>query len=426
MKGVHSMKSPFQKTLTLDPSEPPSASGPLPCDGVVWFGNVDWWYHNRGHASLRMATRLAGRVPTVWVNTIGMRMPVPGKTEIAWRRYGRKLGSMAKGLRRDPATGMWVYSPLFVPRYSRRVIELNGALLAAQVRWLRRRLGMTRPSACVSMPTMTPAVERLSWSRVVFDRCDDFSTLPESRGTDVADLERRLLARCDVAAYVSRDLLERERGMAADARLLGHGVDFDHLALARPLDGPRPAVPVSMRDMPRPIVGFFGGMDDYRMDKELMVKIARRVAPGTLLLIGPEQLDLSRVKAEPNVRHIPQLPPDRLASHAAHFDVGVIPFLRNEFNRLCNPTKLKEYLALGFPIVATSLPAYEPYAGLIATADTHEEFLARLAEALGGEDPSLGRLRRESVAGDDWDRVADRIAGMLDCPAPPIATDRRP
>jgi hypothetical protein len=96
--------------------------------------------------------------------------------------------------------------------------------------------------------------------------------------------------------------------------------------------------------------------------------------------------------------------------------VGIIPFLRNEFNRLCNPIKLKEYLALGFPIVATSLPAYEPYQGLIRTAETHDEFLGELDQALADHDHELTRRRRQAVVGDDWDRVAARMARMLECP----------
>jgi glycosyltransferase involved in cell wall biosynthesis len=383
------------------------------CDGVIWFGNVDWWYHNRGHASVRMATRIAQRVPTLWVNSIGMRLPMPGRTEIAWRRYRRKLGSMAKGLRRDEATGLWIYSPLFIPRYSRAIIELNGLLLAAQVRLVMRRLGVKRPSACVSMPTMTPAVERLPWVKVVFDRCDDFTTLPEADGPLIDSLEGRLLAMCDHAAYVSHDLIERDRGRVSDARFLGHGVDLAQLARARPLNGPRPAAPAAIADLCRPIVGFYGGMDDYRMDADLLIRIARQIMPGTLLLIGPEQMDLSRVKAETNVRHIGQLPPDELAAYAAEFDVGVIPFLRNDFNMRCNPTKLKEYLALGFPIVATELPAYARYSGLIYTAETHDQFLHALACALAENDPALPQRRRDAVAGDDWDRVAGRMAEML-------------
>jgi hypothetical protein len=395
------------------------STGPLsdkPCDGVLWFGNVDWWYHNRGHASVRMATRLARRVPTVWVNSIGMRMPVPGQTEIAWKRYTRKLKSLTKGLKRDEATGLYIFSPFFIPKYSPRILELNGRLLAWQIRWLCRHLKIRNPSACVSLPTWISTVERLPWRSLVFDRCDDFTTLPESSGSQIAELERRLLDRSDHAAYVSQDLFDRERATVADAQFIGHGVDFAQLSRARPIDEPRPEAPEVLKNLPRPIVGFYGGMDDYRMDKELMLRIARRIRPGTLVLIGPEQMDLSTLKAEPNVLHIGQMLPEALASHAAHFDVGIIPFLRNEFNRLCNPTKLKEYLTLAFPIVATSLPAYDAYQGLIRTAETLDEFLEQLDQALADHDPELARSRRAAVAGDDWEQIASKMARMLECP----------
>jgi hypothetical protein len=96
---------------TQGPPTPRARADSGPCDGVLWFGNVDWWYHNRGHSSVRMSIRLARRVPTVYVNSIGMRMPVPGQTEVAWKRYARKLKSLTKGLRRDRDTGLWVCSP---------------------------------------------------------------------------------------------------------------------------------------------------------------------------------------------------------------------------------------------------------------------------------------------------------------------------
>jgi hypothetical protein len=406
------------------PSEPRGVDPPrqqrdkdgASCDGILWFGNVDWWYHNRGHSSVRMSIRLARRVPTVYVNSIGMRMPVPGQTEIAWKRYRRKLKSLTKGLKRDKATGLWIFSPLFIPSYSPRMLALNGRLLAGQIRWLRRHLGMRNPSACVSLPTWVSTVERLSWRSLVFERCDDFTTLPEAAGSDIAEMERRLLDLCDHVAYVSRDLLERERDSVADAQYLGHGVDVEHLSRARPIDGPRPDPPEVLRNLPRPIVGYYGGLDDYRMDKELMIKVARHIAPGTLVLIGPDQMDLSTVKAEPNVVHIGQMLPEELGSHAAHFDVGIIPFLRNEFNRLSSPIKLQEYLALSFPIVATSLPAYEPFAGLVATAETHDEFLENLDRALVDHDPALAGRRRAAVQGNDWELVTSKMARMLACP----------
>jgi hypothetical protein len=64
-----------------------SAGRTVADDGDVFFGNVDWWYHSRGHSSTRTVARLARRVPTLYVNNIGIWMPVPGRTEVAWEHY---------------------------------------------------------------------------------------------------------------------------------------------------------------------------------------------------------------------------------------------------------------------------------------------------------------------------------------------------
>jgi glycosyltransferase involved in cell wall biosynthesis len=363
-----------------------------------------------------MATHVAKRVPTVWINSIGMRLPVPGKTEIAWSRYWRKLKSLTRGLKHDTESGLYIYSPLFLPLYSPKMIEFNGKLLSIQVKILCRRLKIKHPSALVSMPTMTPAVERGKWVKVVFDRCDDFTTMPEANREQIWALEKRLLKLSDAAAYVNEGLMQRELGMVKKSVFIGHGVDFNHIIAARPLHGERAPIPDSMRDLPKPIVGFYGGMDEYRMDVELMIKIARHLRPGTLVLIGPRQMDLSRVLAESNVKHIDQLPPKDLAIHAAHFDVGIIPFFQNEFNRMCNPTKLKEYLALGYPTVVMNLPAFELYQSVIYSANSHDEFLAALDKALQEHDLTLIEKRRSMVAESSWDKVGARIAELLAVP----------
>jgi hypothetical protein len=386
------------------------------CDSVIFFGNIDWWYHNRGHSSVRMATRIAKRVPTVWINTIGMRMPVPGKTEVAFSRYWRKLKSLTRGLQRDSETGMYIYSPFFIPRYSPTILEFNGKLLSAQVKIVCQRLKLKRPSAIISMPTMTPAVERGKWVKVIFERCDDFTTLPETNNSLIGELEKRLLNISDTVIYVNEALMKRELGEVKQSVLVGHGVDFEAFVAARPIAGTRTHIPDAMRNFSKPIIGFYGGMDEYRMDVELMIKIARHIAPGTLVLIGPKQMDLSKVLIEPNIKHIEQVRPEYLPKYAAHFDVGIIPFLQNDFNKMCNPIKLKEYLALGFPIVVMSLPACEPYQSVIYTANSHDEFLTGIDKALKENDSSLIEQRRTMVAESSWDKVAGKVAELLAVP----------
>lgn len=382
-------------------------------DGVVCFAGVDWWYHNRGHSECQIMRRLAATHSVLWINSIGMRMPRPGATELPFHRYARKLRSTLKGLRRDPS-GMWVYSPLFVPRYTETALAWNGRLLAAQVSLLCRWLGIERPSVWVTVPTAAPALARGAWQRVLFNRSDDFSAFPEVTSPAIAELERALLARADRVLYVNRTLYEREKSGLREAELIDHGVDFDHFAGARPLAHQPPAGgPPELAALPRPLVGFYGALDDYTIDLELMIRSARSVPDGTLLVIGPRAMEIDRLLAEPNVVYLGPVPYEQLPAYAAQFDVGIMPWLKNQWIEACNPIKLKEYLALGFPIVATRFPMLAPYEGLVLAADDHEGFLAQLAKALGEHEPRAALARRESVRHDSWTALSDRVAAWL-------------
>jgi glycosyltransferase involved in cell wall biosynthesis len=381
-------------------------------DGVVCFAGVDWWYHNRGHSECQIMRRLAQRVPVLWVNSIGMRLPTPGKTEMMLARYARKLRSTLNGLRRDPC-GLWVLSPLFLPRYTTRAIEWNGRLLDLQVGRVARRLGMQRPSAFITVPTACGAVERRDYARTVFNRSDVFSEFPEVDGPLIAGLERRLFERADEVLYVNESLLERERGRARRAHFIDHGVDWEHFASARSATGPRAPAPAAIADLARPIIGFYGALDDYTVDLDLMIRVAREHPKATLLVIGPKAMEVDRLLAEPNVRYLGAIPYDELPAYAAHFDVGIMPWLDNDWIRGCNPIKLKEYLALGFPVVSIRFPQLAPYEDLVLAARDADSFVAGVSHALAERDPGAAERRRERVRNDGWDGLADRVGTLL-------------
>lgn len=384
------------------------------CDGVVCFAAVDWWYHNRGHSECQIMRRLARRVPVLWINSIGMRAPTPDKSDLVIRRYARKLRSTIKGLRRTE-DGMWVYSPVFVPCYSRRAVTLNGGLLNLQLKWLLKRLSIRNPAAWVTVPTAADAISRRQWTHVVFNRSDDFSAFPEVDRALIRGLEEELLARADDVVYVNKKLHEREQHLVRRARYLAHGVDHDHFASARPLAGPAKA-PDCLGNLPRPIIGFYGALDNYTVDLELLLKVARSFPNATLLLIGPKQMDIARLEAQPNVVYAGSVPYADLPRYAACFDVALMPWLQNEWIAACNPIKLKEYLALGFPVVTTRFRELHAYEALVYAADGHDEFLAQIRRAIREDDAEMVNRRRRAVVDDSWDRVADETAAMFDLP----------
>jgi hypothetical protein len=190
-------------------------------------------------------------------------------------------------------------------------------------------------------------------------------------------------------------------------------VDFEHFASARNAAGPVHPAPGPLANLPRPIIGFYGALDGYTIDLDLMIRVARAYPRATLLVIGPQAMDIGPLLKEPNVCYLGPVSYDLLPLYAAHFDVGIMPWLRNDWIAACNPIKLKEYLALGFPIVSVGFPQLAPYQDLVAAADDTNSFLAALARALVERDPAAAARRRERVRNSSWEAVSDQVGQFL-------------
>ena len=94
---------------------------------------------------------------------------------------------------------------------------------------------------------------------------------------------------------------------------------------------------------------------------------------------------------------------------AVGFDVALMPWLDNEWIEHCNPIKLKEYLALGLPIVSTDFPEVHHYADVVRIGRDHDSFVNEVEKAL--LDRTSGAARRQAIVGATWNqRALDLIA----------------
>src|SRR5262249_55737697 len=84
-----------------------------------------------------------------------------------------------------------------------------------------------------------------------------------------------------------------------------------------------------------------------------------------------------RVLSRPNVRLLGWKPQQEIAAYSSAFDVCLIPYrVEHPFNRVCNPTKIMDYMGGGRPIVATGLPECLLHSQLFDVARTHEDFVS--------------------------------------------------
>ena len=381
---------------------------------VVVFAGLDWWYHNRAHADFQLATRLAGRRRVLLVNSIGTRLPRPGRTTGVLGRLGRKLKSFARGVRRPlpDVPGFFVYSPVSVPAYGSPLgRRLNTVLVRAQVRLVLWWLRMPRPVALMTQPTAWPVVERLRCRQIVVNRSDKHSAWSEVDREHVAALEHELLRRADRVLYVAHALMAEEEPLVGDrAVFLDHGVDAGWFAGT-------PAPRAELAALPRPRLGFVGTLRDHTVDVDLLRRVAEELPEASLILVGPVFMDLRGLDRLPNVHVFGARPHGEVPSWCAGLDVALMPWLDNDWIRACNPIKLKEYLALGLRTVTTDFPEARRYAGVLDVATSAADFLALVRAAAADPQPERAAQRRAAVAGDTWDARAAELERLLAGPA---------
>ncbi|MFC7618135.1 glycosyltransferase [Actinokineospora soli] len=388
---------------------------PAPLDGegpaYICFSAQDWWYHNQAHSDFQLMIRVAEHRKVLLVNSIGLRMPTPGKSTQVLRRIARKAASVAKLVRRPlpDVPNYHVMTPLPLPFYGNPALrKLNAVLVRAQVRAVSLFLGIRNPVVVATIPTAWDVVEPMRRRSLVFNRSDRHSAFPEADQGAIAALEDKLLRGADHVLYVSRSLQAEDAPVTGErAHFLDHGVDLEHFQR-------RSSLPEELAAIPGPRIGFFGGLDDYLVDFDLLERLATDIPEASLVLVGDTSISMERFAKHPNIHWLGFKPYAEIPGYGSGFDVAIMPWLDNEWITHANPIKLKEYLALGLATVSTDFPEVRHYADRITIAQGHDAFVKAVRDVLENGGLSTPEGRRSSVLSSSWDSRARQLMDLAE------------
>ena len=373
---------------------------------VVCFGGEDWWYHNQAHIDMQLMRRFAGRGITLYINSIVMRKPQMRDRKGFCEKLFRKSKSILKGLRKSNA-GFWVYSPFTLPvHHIYWARPINEVILRFQIKRIMRKLSIVSPLIWVACPPACDTAIKLKKEKLVYQRTDRYEDDPQVDRETILNYDKKLKANADITVYVNKSLYDNEADQCRRAFFLDHGVDYDIFASAQNSHD----VPKEMVNLRKPVVGYFGRLADHKLDVKFVNRIIQLLPEFTFVFVGYASPECRNMFIGDNVRVIPKQPYKKIPHYGKCFDVAILPWGINKWTEAANPIKLKEYLALGKPVVST--PAFtelQRYLDVVYEAKTPEEFAECIKKAYSQNNPELIEKRRQKVANASWDSKAESM-----------------
>jgi glycosyltransferase involved in cell wall biosynthesis len=360
---------------------------------------------------MRRFAKAGNRV--IFVNSISMGLPSLANKDL-FPRIARKLRSYAR-LARPTPEGVTVVSPAVIPFFgSRAARAVNRKLLAMQIGRLARRGGLTRPILWIAIPTAADMIGQFDERLVIYQVSDKYDANLMDHATDLATIRKlheRAIDNADLVLYSGQKLLaEADRGLERSF-LLEQAVDFDHWS---PVGGGKLEIAEAVARIPRPRLGYFGAIEPWLIDQELIKRAARERPDWQWIFIGNKSRGVE-IEALPNTHFLPPVRYQELPRYAAGFDVCVLPWdTAHSFTSYGSAIKVREYLATGKPVVISPLPEYESMSDVLRIARTHDDWFRLIEEALQEKDPAAARARQAAVSSGTWDARAEWVSDLIE------------
>jgi len=377
---------------------------------ILYFGN-DWSGENRT-SSHHVARWLATRYRVIYVECPGLRAPKATGRDL--RKLVAKLRLALAGPRPQPE-GLSVQTLLQIPMHRFGLVRrANRALIRVWLKLLLARLGVRAPVTWFVVPHLSGVVGRLGERLSVYYCIDDYASLPDVDAQAVRQMDEELTRRADLVFVASETLLARKSILNAETHVAPHGVDYEHFAQAQ---DPALPVPEDVAALPRPVIGFFGLIEKW-IDLGLVDYLAEQRPHWTFLMIGRVAVPDAEVPRRPNLVYLGRRPYESLPSYGKAFTAALIPYHLTPQVLHANPLKLREYLAMGKPIVSVSTPEIDKFSALVRIGRSREELLAHLDAAVAtGLSPADLAAQNALASTMTWDanirRVVERVEQAL-------------
>jgi len=381
---------------------------------IICISSIDWDFVWQGHQEV-MLTFAKARNRVIFIENTGVRPP--GFRDLA--RIKKRLINRKKSKSgvRKVHENIYVYSPIALPfPYSEPARMVNRKIFISKLLKFMKELKFTDPIIWTFLPTNTSIdiIDRIKDKKLVVYYCiAEFAELVRSpRKFEIK--EKELLEKIDIVFAQGTEIKKRCEKHNKNVYIFPFGVNTRIFINAKEsLETPQ-----DMKGISHPILGYIGGIHKH-VDIELIRYVAAKKPEWSIVLVGPMQVNPDSFKVHSNVYLLGNKEHKALPSYIAQFDVCLIPYRLTEYTKTVYPTKLNEYLAMGKPVVATSIPEVDLFSArhkdIISVTKTREDFLREIEKALKKEkNEDIVKKRVETAQESAWPRRIEKMSAIME------------
>jgi len=373
---------------------------------IMYFSN-DWAADNRT-SSHHIVRQLAKHNKVLYVESSGLRAPKASSHDLF--RLLRRLRKMFRAPRKVHEN-IFVISPFLLPFHKYPIVKkINQHLLIRRIKGDARKLELQDPILWIIIPHMAVVAGRLNEKMVVYYCVDDYSSFPGVDATRIAEYDAALTKKANIIFAPAETIYRKKRNVNPSTFLSPHGVDIPHFS--KVFDDTL-LVPEDIKEIAHPIIGYFGLIEKW-IDLELIRYLSENKPEYSFVMIGRVAQDISAFKNINNVHFLGSKAYKDLPKYGRLFDATIIPYVLDYQVHNCNPIKLREYLAMGKPVISVRTPETEKFSDVIEIADSHDEFSEKIKRSLSGNDEAAVTERRTRVKDLSWENRFAEISETIE------------
>jgi len=269
---------------------------------------------------------------------------------------------------------------------------------------------------------MTDYVDKLKYKLLIYDCVDEYSKFPNfvERGLAeyVSEKEEYVARKANIVFATTENLVKKMKQFNKNVYFTPNVGDYERFKV---VGTGSLKVPAELAKLNKPIIGFTGAIDEYKLNLNLVLNCAKTYPKYSFVLVGPIGVSESKVpillkelKALKNVYFLGEKPYEQMPSYFEGFDVYTIPYNLNEYTvGGCFPVKFHDALSAGLSTVVTSLPSYKPFKDVCYIANNDSDFVNLIQVALNENSKEKVRARREVGRKNNWSEKVKSQLGYI-------------